>query len=72
MTSTSQLKKDITTIFNENYKIYGYRRIHLALKNKGITVSEKVIRKIMKQNGLIAYQPHTNQGRENIFHIWVK
>ncbi len=53
----SQLREDITAIFNENYKIYGYRRIYLALKNKGITVSEKVIRKIMKQNGLIAYQP---------------
>jgi|BioPla2DNA2_1021312.scaffolds.fasta_scaffold24966_1 transposase InsO family protein/transposase-like protein len=53
----SQIREDITVIFNENYKTYGYRRIYLALKNKGIVVSEKVIRKIMKQNGLIVYQP---------------
>lgn len=53
----AQLREDITEIFNDNYKVYGYRRIHLALKNKGIVVSEKVIRKIMKQNELIVYQP---------------
>lgn len=53
----TQLREDITNIFNTNYKAYGYRRIHLALKNKGIVVSEKVIRKIMKQNDLIVYQP---------------
>ncbi|MDD2482593.1 MAG: IS3 family transposase [Lutispora sp.] len=53
----AQLRKDITDIFNDNYKIYGYRRIYLALKNKGIVVSEKVIRKIMKQDELIVYQP---------------
>lgn len=53
----AQLGEDITDIFNDNYKAYGYRRIYLALKNKGIIVSEKVIRKLMKQNNLIAYQP---------------
>lgn len=52
-----QLRQDITNIFNDNYKIYGYRRIYLALKNKGIVVSEKVIRKIMNQDELIVYQP---------------
>ena len=53
----SQLRENITDIFNKNYKTYGYRRIYLALKNKGIVVSEKVIRNLMKQNGLIVYQP---------------
>ncbi|SHD77691.1 transposase (fragment) [[Clostridium] ultunense Esp] len=53
----AQLREDITDIFNDNYKAYGYRRIYLALKNKGIVISEKVIRKIMKQNELIVYQP---------------
>lgn len=41
----SQLREDITDIFNENYKTYGYRRIYLSLKNKGIVVSEKVNKK---------------------------
>lgn len=53
----TQLREEIIDVFIENYKTYGYRRIYLALNNKGIIVSEKVIRRIMKQNGLIVYQP---------------
>lgn len=53
----AQLRQNITDIFNDNYKAYGYRRIYLALKNKGIIVSEKVIREIMKHNELVVYQP---------------
>ena len=32
---------------------YGYRRIHASLKNSGIWVSEKVVRRLMKEDGLI-------------------
>ena len=53
----AELIKNITDIFNENYKAYGYRRIYLALKDKGIDVSEKVIRNIMKKYNLVVYQP---------------
>ncbi len=53
----AQLREDIKDIFNDNYKAYGYRRIYFALKNMGIIISEKVIRKIMRQNELIVYQP---------------
>ena len=35
------------------YKAYGYRRIYLELKNRGIKVSEKVVRRIMGEEGLI-------------------
>lgn len=42
----------ITSIFHENRGVCGYRRIHLALKRKGTTLSEKVIRHIMKEERL--------------------
>ncbi|MDY0236710.1 MAG: IS3 family transposase [Gudongella sp.] len=57
----AHLREYITVIFNENYIVYGNRKIYLALKNMGIIVSEKVIRKIMRQNELIVYQPKWKQ-----------
>ena len=47
----------IASVFHENRGVYGYRRIHLALKRKGITLSEKVIRHIMKEEGLAVFVP---------------
>ena len=44
-------------IFNENYKCYGYMRIKIALIDTfDINISEKVVRRLMKQIGLIVYQ----------------
>ena len=48
-----ELRIRIRNIFNESMERYGYRRIHALLKNEGITVSEKVIRRIMKEEELI-------------------
>ena len=50
-------REQITSVFHENRGVYGYRRIHLALKRKGITLSEKVIRHIMNEEGLAAFVP---------------
>ena len=47
----------IISVFHENRGVYGYRRIHLALKRKGITLSEKGIRHMMKEKGLAALVP---------------
>lgn len=46
-------RAQITSIFHENRGIYGYRRIYLALKRKGIMLSEKIIRRIMKEEKLV-------------------
>ena len=57
-----QLKKDdkfatlierITSLYLENKKRYGYRRIHSLLKREGIIISEKIVRKIMKEERLV-------------------
>lgn len=53
----SNLREIIKKIFNKNYKCYGYRRIYDELKNQETIVSEKIIRRIMKEEELIVYQP---------------
>jgi len=51
------LRVNIKTIFNENVCCYGYRRIHAELKRNSIVVSEKVVRRIMNEEFLVAYYP---------------
>ncbi|MCR5694578.1 MAG: IS3 family transposase [Clostridia bacterium] len=52
----AKLRDKITNLFHNNRDIYGYRRIHTLLYNEGFTVSEKVIRRIMKEEGLMVKQ----------------
>jgi transposase InsO family protein len=42
-------------LFRESSSRYGYRRLHHAL---GIHLSGKVVRRIMRQEGLVARIPH--------------
>nr|WP_240649044.1 IS3 family transposase [Anaerosphaera multitolerans] len=48
--------KDIKNIIQEIYSLhkgrYGYRRIHLALKNQGHKINHKTVYKLMKELGL--------------------
>lgn len=47
------LRAEVKTIFTQNQSRYGYRRVHAEVKGKGVTVSEKVIRRILRQEQLI-------------------
>lgn len=47
------VKEQIITIFHENKKRYGYRRITQELHNNDICVNHKTVRKLMKQLGLV-------------------
>lgn len=49
----SVLRIKIKEIFCKNKKRYGYRRIHALLKRENITISEKIVRRIMNEEGLI-------------------
>lgn len=44
---------EIRKIFDDSKGRYGYRRINVLLKKKGIIISEKVVRRIMKKEGMI-------------------
>lgn len=43
-------------VFHDNYRCYGYRRIHAALGRSGMCISEKVVRRLMAQEQLVVYQ----------------
>lgn len=47
-----ELRSKIREIFDENKERFGYRRIHAILKSQGTIVSEKVIRRIMREESL--------------------
>lgn len=47
-----ELRTVLADLFNENYSCYGYRRLHSEVRKTGKTVSEKVIRRLMKEEGL--------------------
>ncbi len=46
------IRTTVHQVFTENAEIYGYRRIYLQMKNDGIRCSEKIVRRIMKCDGL--------------------
>lgn len=47
------LRARIVELFDENKGRYGYRRIHALLRREEIFVSEKVVRRIMKEEQLV-------------------
>lgn len=49
----SDIRNRIRQLFHGNKQRYGYRRIHGLLNRENITVSEKVVRQIMREEGLI-------------------
>lgn len=47
------LRLRIKELFIENKRRYGYRRIHALLKREGSIVSEKIVRRIMREECLV-------------------
>jgi len=47
------LRERIVALFWENRQRYGYRRIWASLRAEGIRASEKVVRRIMREEGLV-------------------
>ena len=40
-------------IFESNYRCYGSRRMHATLARQSVTISEKVVRRLMKEESLV-------------------
>lgn len=54
----ASLRKRMKEAFEENYRCYGYRRMKALLDLEGASrTSEKVIRRLMKEEGLRVYRP---------------
>jgi transposase InsO family protein/transposase-like protein len=47
-------RRVIADIFELNHRCYGYRRIRAALIRQQVVISEKVVRRLMRQEGLAA------------------
>lgn len=68
-----EIIKEVTKVFEENKKVYGYRKMQRALAVKGINLSLYKTRKIMRETGLypelqIKFKPYPNSksdGRYN-------
>ena len=54
---TPSLSSEIVSIFNENRKRYGVRRVHRELLNRGFLVNHKRVQRIMNQLGLCGKRP---------------
>jgi len=50
----ASVREAMTNIFERNYRCYGYRRLHASLSDQCVNVSEKVVRRLMKQERLVA------------------
>ena len=55
------LREKIKIFFHDNYDCYGYRRLHFLLRQERITVSEKVVRRIMTEESLDAHGKKRNK-----------
>ena len=53
----SDLMDAITTIYTDNHKRYGYRRITLQLKKDGWTVNHKTVKRLMSKLNLYGITP---------------
>lgn len=49
----ADLRQKVIDAFNDSSKRYGYRRVYAVIKSKGMAVSEKVIRYLMKEEQLL-------------------
>jgi len=50
----AEVRQTMACIFESNYRCYGYRRIHACLSDQSVNISEKVVRRLMKQERLVA------------------
>ena len=50
-------RRIIIEIFINSRETYGYRRVHISLNRKGIKLSEKIVRRIMNEEGLHVRKP---------------
>ena len=49
----AEVRGVMTDIFERNYRCYGYRRMHASLAKQSVNLSEKVVRRLMKQQSLV-------------------
>lgn len=51
------VRQTLTEIFELNHRCYGYRRMQASLTRQCVTLSEKVVQRLMKQESLVVAKP---------------
>ena len=51
------MRRIIKDIFEESKSTYGYRRVYMELKNRSHIISEKVVKRLMSEEGLVVKLP---------------
>lgn len=51
------IRRELTEIFESNHRCYGYRRLQASLARQSVTISEKVVQRLMKQERLVVARP---------------
>lgn len=57
----AKARQEIVMIFESNYRCYGYRRIGECLRREGSWFSEKVVRRLMAEEGLVVHRTRRNR-----------
>lgn len=57
----AEARQEIVMIFESNYRCYGYRRIGESLRRGGTRFSEKVVRRLMAEEGLVVHSTRRNR-----------
>jgi transposase InsO family protein/transposase-like protein len=57
MDKYADVRRAMTDIFESNYRCFGYRRMKASLTRQSMGISEKVVQRLMKQEGLVAATP---------------
>ncbi len=57
-----ELKLRIGDIFDDSDGTYGYRRIAAQLARRGVAAGEELVRRLMRELGLVACQPRGKAG----------
>jgi transposase InsO family protein len=52
-----EIRRSIKEIFELNHRCYGYRRLQASLDKQRVTISEKVVQRLMKQESLVVAKP---------------
>jgi len=67
----AEARRAITDIFEDNHRCYGYRRIQASLCRQEVLLSEKVVRRLMKQERLAVARPKPRRYRSYLGEIGV-
>ncbi|MBB3571064.1 hypothetical protein FHX05_005204 [Rhizobium sp. BK491] len=51
------IRRNLAENFESNHRCYGYRRLQASLARQSVTISEKVVQRLMKQERLVAAGP---------------